>query len=95
MDSRDWSSNDLDDALPFRLDAARARVVADVQLRRAEARWIAIADASGRHVTGIGPTARAAVVASLSWLGAPVVSELLADPCLFDVSRRVLEAASA
>jgi hypothetical protein len=66
-------------------------VDADVRLRRAADRWISVADSSGRHVTGIGPTALAALVASLDWLGAATVSEFLADLRLFEVSRRLHE----
>lgn len=51
---------------------------------------VADSDSSGRQVTGIGPTARAATVASLEWLG-PAVAELLADLRLLDVSRQLRE----
>ena len=78
-------------AVCFRLVADLAGVDADVRLRKSADRWISVADSSGRQVTGIGPTARAAVVASIDWLGAATVSEFLADLRLLEVSRRLHE----
>lgn len=78
-------------AVRFRLLADRVGVRADVQLRNAGDRWISVSDSCGRQVTGIGPTARAAIVASLDWLGAATVSELLVDLRLLDVSRQLHE----
>jgi hypothetical protein len=78
-------------AVRFRLLADRVGVEADVRLRNAGDRWISVSDSSGRRVTGIGPSARAAVVASLYWLGAATLSELLADLRLLDVSRQLRE----
>jgi hypothetical protein len=79
------------DAVRFRLVADRAGVDADVRLRKSADRWISVAESGGRRVTGIGPTARAAVVASIDWLGAATVSEFLADLRLFEISRRLHE----
>jgi hypothetical protein len=79
------------DAVRFRLLADRVGVEADVRLRNAGDRWISVSDSRGRQVTGIGPSARAAVVASLDWLGAATLSELLADLRLLDVSRQLRE----
>ena len=76
-------------AVCFQVQAPTLGVEAEVRLRRAGIRWIAVSEASGREVTGIGPTARDAVVASLSWLGPRAVSELLADLRLLEVSRQV------
>lgn len=80
-----------DGSLRFRLMADRIGVHADVRLRNVGDRWISVSvsDSSGRQVTGIGPTARAAIAASLDWLGAAVVSELLVDLRLLDVSRQL------
>ena len=78
-------------SLRFQLVADRAAVQADVRLWSAGDSWVADTSMSGRHVTGIGPTARAATVASLDWLGPAVVAELLADLRLFDVSSRLRE----
>jgi hypothetical protein len=80
------------EAVRFRLLADRIGVRADVQLRNAGDRWISVSDSCGRQVVnGIGPTARAAIVASLDWLGPATVSELLADLRLLDVSRQLHE----
>jgi hypothetical protein len=79
------------DVVRFRLVADRVGVDADVRLRKSADRWISVADSRGRQVTGIGPTARAAIVASLDWLGAATVSEFLADLRLLEVSRRLHE----
>ena len=75
----------------FQLLAHSLGVEADIRLRDAAGRWISVSEASGREVTGIGPTARAAVVASLAWLGPAAVSELLADLRLLEVSRQLRE----
>lgn len=80
-----------DSPLQFRLVADSVAVRADVRLRNAGDRWVADSNSSGRQVTGIGSTARAAIVASLEWLGSPTVAELLADLRLLDVSRRLRE----
>lgn len=92
MNSCDGTRRDsTTDVVRFRLLAARVGVEADVQLRNAGDRWISASDSCGRQVTGIGPTARAAIVASLDWLAAAAVSELLADLRLLDVSRQLRE----
>jgi hypothetical protein len=92
MNSCDRSRrNPPTDAIRFRLVADHAGADADVRLRKSADRWISVADSSGRRVTGIGPTARAAVVASIDWLGAATVSEFLADLRLLEVSRRLHE----
>lgn len=75
-----------DRSIGFRLSADRAAIEADVRLRRVGDRWISISVSAGREVTGIGSTARMAIVASLDWLGPNAVRELLADLRLLDVS---------
>jgi hypothetical protein len=75
----------------FRLVADRAGVEAELQLRSVADRWFSVSVSNHREVTGIGSTARAAIVASLGWLGPAVVSELLADLVLLDVSRQLRE----
>lgn len=83
--------NDLDMArshegdIRFHLSDDRV-TEADIRLRRAGVRWISVSHSRGREVTGIGPTARAAVVASLDWLGPAAVRRLLVDLRLLDVS---------
>ena len=73
----------------FRMWAPTRSLEASVRLRHTPAGWIATSEAEGRATTGIGPSPRAAVVASLGWLGRSALSELLADLGLFDVSRRI------
>ena len=75
--------------LSFNLQAPTLGLDAEVRLWNAGERWISVSDALGREVTGIGATARGAVVASLSWLGTQALSELLADLRLLDVSRQL------
>jgi hypothetical protein len=75
----------------IQLIAGGAAVQVDLRLREAGDRWVADSDSSGRQVTGIGPTARAATVASLEWLGPATVAELLADLRLLEVSRQLRE----
>ena len=76
-------------AVCFQMRAPTRGVEAEVRLRSAGDRWISESEAIGRAVTGIGPTARDAVVASLSWLGTRTLAELLADVRLIDVSRQL------
>ena len=73
----------------FRMWAPTRSLEASVRLRHTPAGWIATSEAEGRATTGIGPSPRDAVVASLGWLGRSALSELLADLGLFDVSRRI------
>ena len=73
----------------FRMWAPTRSLEASVRLRHTPAGWIATSEAEGRATTGIGPNPRAAVVASLGWLGRSALTELLADLGLFDVSRRI------
>lgn len=80
-----------DRSIGFRLDAERAAVQAEVRLRCVGDRWISVSDAAGREVTGIGSTARSAILASLEWLGPNTVRELLADLRLLDVSLRLTD----
>ena len=74
----------------FQVRAPTLGVEAAIRLRNAAGRWISVSESSGREVTGIGPTARDAVVASLSWLGPRALSEILVDVGLLDVSRQLL-----
>jgi hypothetical protein len=78
-------------SIRFQLSDDRA-TQADIRLRRAGVRWISVSQSRGREVTGIGPTARAAVVASLAWLGPAAVRGLLVDLRLLDVSVLLAEA---
>jgi hypothetical protein len=80
-----------DRSIRFRLTAARD-AQADIRLRRAGDRWISVSDSRGHEVTGIGSTARAAIVASIEWLGPTAVRGMLVDLRLLDVSVLLAEA---
>ena len=90
-DTTTGGDDSFERSLGFRLTAERADVVADVRLRRAGDRWISVSDARGRQVTGIGSSARAAILASVDWLGSMTVRELLADLRLLDVSVKLTD----
>ena len=96
MDTRTGIGGDTgsDGWLRFRLQADRTGAQADIALRNAGDRWIAVAETSRGHATGIGPTARTAMTASLGRLGPAAVAELLADLRLLDVSVRLREAST-
>jgi len=88
IDSMDQARPGAND-VRFRMQAPTGSLAAQVHLRRTPAGWIATSQAQGRSITGIGPSPRDAVVASLGWLGRSALSELLADLGLFDVSRQI------
>jgi hypothetical protein len=73
----------------FDLHAASHSLDATIEIHQVSGRWVSVAAARGQRVTAIGATARAAIAASLAWLGPAVASELLADLRLLDVSRQL------
>jgi hypothetical protein len=73
----------------FRLKSPSLDFYVDLRLRHFDGRWMAVADIAGDKEMGLGRTARDALVASLASLGLEAVTNLLSDPSLFDVSRRV------
>ncbi len=76
-------------SLEFRLSAPSLDFCVDVRLRKVGGRWIAVADIAGEHELGLGATARTALTAALSSLPGAAAAALLADPELFDVSRKI------
>lgn len=74
----------------FELEAPKRGVRVDVRLRRAGERWLAVSATSALVQTGLGRTARDALVASLTPLGAASTAELLLDLRLLDVSCELL-----
>ena len=76
-------------AICFRLSASCVDFSVDVRLRCFDGRWIAVAEMSDTRHLGLGATARAALTAALSALPPTTATALLADPQLFDVSRRI------
>jgi hypothetical protein len=89
----DGNPTRADRFIRFQLTAARD-TQADFRLRRAGDRWISISDSRGRQVTGIGSTARSAIVASVEWLGPTAVRAMLVDLRLLDVSVLLAEASA-
>lgn len=75
--------------ISFELRSASHSLDASIEIRQVSGRWVSVAAARGQRVTAIGATARAAIAASLAWLGPAVASELLADLSLLDVSRQL------
>ena len=94
IDSMDQARPGAND-VRFRMRATTGSLEAQVRLRHTPAGWIATSEAQGRSTTGIGPSPRDAVVASLGWLGRSALSELMADIGLFDVSRQIRTLARA
>jgi hypothetical protein len=78
--------------MEFELTAPSRGLAAEIRLKAAAGRWVALARWDGHESTGLGPSPRGALVASLAPLGTAAVSELLADLCLLDVSRQLIEA---
>lgn len=82
------------------LVSANARLTSDVlgldvsiRLRQLDGRWLAVADFGDEHEVGIGPTPRAALVASLASLGTRAAAALMADPQLFGLSAAIRQPA--
>lgn len=73
--------------LEFTLHAEAVEV--PVRLRRLGERWVAQSDGGGR--IGVGPTARAALVASVQPLGSAASRQLLSDLSLLAPSVEILK----
>ncbi len=84
-------------AIEFSLSAPTLDFSVEVSLRRAGERWVARVLARDESRIGMGESARRALAAALTPLGASAVSALLADLGLLEPSLRVadLEAAAA
>jgi hypothetical protein len=61
----------------------------DIRLRQLDGRWLAVAEFGGDPEVGIGPSARAALVASLATLGERTAAVIMADPKLFALSAAI------
>jgi hypothetical protein len=85
------ADSSIDRSIRFALHADPLGIHADVRLRNVGARWVSVADSQDRTVTGIGSTPRAAILASLDWLGPAAKSALLVDLQLLEVSVRLHE----
>ncbi len=64
-----------------------------IRLRELNGRWMAVADFGAEPEVGIGPTARAALSASLATLGARTAAALMADPELLGLSLAIRQPA--
>jgi hypothetical protein len=61
-----------------------------VRILRDQERWLAVVDWRTEHLNGLGPTARAALVAALMPLGPKATTTLMADPAMFGASASLL-----
>ncbi len=77
--------------LQIRLAAPTVDVSVEVRLRSFGTRWLAVAETDGAPVTGLGPTAGAALHASLGTLKDSVRRALLADLSLLEPARPSFE----
>lgn len=73
-------------SLNARLGSTELGVEVAIRLRELNGRWMAVADFGAEPEVGVGPTARAALTASLATLGARTAAALMADPQLFGLS---------
>ena len=67
-------------------------VEVDIQLRKLDGRWLAVAQFGAEPEVGIGPTPREALAASLATLGQRTAAALMADPQLLGPSAEVRRA---
>jgi hypothetical protein len=81
-------------AWEFQLSAGRGSpsIGVGVRLEHIGERWVATAAHERRSEIGLGATARAALTAAVRSLAPASAAALLADPALFDVSWRLLQA---
>ena len=75
--------------IEFSLNAPTLDFGVEVSLRRAGERWVARAVARGEERIGMAESARRALAAALTSLGASAVSALLADLGLLEPSLRL------
>ena len=76
----------------FRLRASEHAPGVDVRLESFKDRWIATVSNGRRVETGLGQKARSALTAAIQTLEPRSAAALLADPELFAVSWRLLQA---
>jgi hypothetical protein len=61
-----------------------------VRILRQQERWLAVVDWRAEQLNGLGPTARAALLAALMPLGPRATATLMADPAMFGASASLL-----
>jgi hypothetical protein len=77
-------------SVEFQLEPASFGSSVSVRLRREDERWLAVVDCRSVQLNGLGPTARAALVAALMPLGPRATATLMAEPAMFGASARLL-----
>jgi hypothetical protein len=81
-----------DASLRFRLEALDPPACVDVRLESFTDRWVATVGDGRRTEIGLGSVARSALAAAIKALAPRSAAALLADPELFGVSCRILQA---
>ena len=76
-------------SVEIRLIAPTLDFWVDLRLRRYGEHWLAVADISGDPEIGLGASAHEAIAVAVASLGPRAVRELLADPALLAISRRL------
>lgn len=77
-------------AIEFQLELPSLGYTVSVRLRDFTDRWFAVADCGAVRHSGLGSTAREALVAALAPLGPRTTVTLMAEPAMFGASVNVL-----
>lgn len=77
-------------AVEFQLEPPSLGYAVSVRLRDFSDRWFAVAESRDVRHSGLGSTAREALVAALAPLGPRTTTALMADPAMFGASAMVL-----
>jgi hypothetical protein len=77
-------------SVEFQLEPSSLGYSVSVRILRDEERWLAFVNWQSVQLNGLGPTARAALVAALMPLGPRATTTLMAEPAMFGASARLL-----
>jgi hypothetical protein len=77
-------------AVEFQLEPPSLGHAVSVRLRDFKDRWFAVAECRAVRHSGLGSTAREALVAALAPLGPKATAALMAEPAMFGASLKVL-----
>jgi hypothetical protein len=77
-------------AVEFQVEPPSLGYAVSVRLRDFRERWFAVAECRDVRHSGLGSTARDALVAALAPLGPKPTAALMADPAMFGASLKVL-----
>jgi hypothetical protein len=80
--------------IEFELAVASLGDAIRIRIRDVEDRWVASVQVGASGVEGLGGTARQALTAALAPLGARATAAVMAEPAMFGVSARLLDAAA-